>query len=533
MKFLKNLRKDKLKNNRGAVSLLVALTLLTFITILTGTFVTVSILRKSQSDSNIRIKQIYEADVDNIDEVYNSIILHANRTDGEWNRYKGVNNPKLYNTGLIPIYFDENGDVVELTSSSSQDEWDDWYDYDNQKWANAITKDSNGNITGYFVWIPRFEYSIDSTNKTISVNFIPESVHGAYGNVAATTGYTTDANGITTTTKDGKTYIIHPAFTNESSYNYQNGGWDNDISGFWVAKYAAGFQNATYGENAITVQYSPTLKYTTVNESYTSNYLTDTITENVTSISYPVFKANTAVYNVISTADSYLISKEIKSATSMYGLSNIDSHLEKNSEWGAVAYLAQSKYGLNGNSTNMNEIAVNSVDLNNTIYVNNASSGTLGNVYAVTGYGNDQNPILNDVNASSTKNITGVYDLSGCVWERTANYKINGSEGEPNWNRAMLIGMTTINDSTKYVTLYPDSYANCTKVGDALKETSTSGVDSNSWNADYSNYGNTNKVVLIRGGRYAHGTSAGLFAFDSSNGSPSSGHGFRVVLIVD
>ena len=530
MKFLKNLRKDKLKNNRGAVSLLVALTLLTFITILTGTFVTVSILRKSQSDSNIRIKQIYEADVDNIDEVYNSIILHANRTDGEWNRYKGVNNPKLYNTGLIPIYFDENGDVVELTSSSSQDEWDDWYDYDNQKWANAITKDSNGNITGYFVWIPRFEYSIDSTNKTISVNFIPESVHGAYGNVAATTGYTTDANGITTTTKDGKTYIIHPAFTNDSGNNFQNGGWDNDISGFWIAKYQAGFQNGTIGEVTRDVIYSPTLKYTTVHNNYTSNFLEETLTANQTSISYPVFKANTYVYNTISMGDSYLLIKEIKNANNMYGLSNVDSHLTKNSEWGACVYLAHSNKCLNGNSTDMNEIAVNSKNLKNTIYVNNAGSGKKAFVYAVTGYGSEN--VVNDVNASCTKNITGVFDLSGCAWEKTASYKRGEEASSVEWNSAMATSSTSV--SNKYLTLYEESYDSCAKVGDAIKETSTLGTGSNSWNTDRSAFSNPGNPVFIRGGRYDSNVSAGMFAFLYTDGNPGSiNGGFRVVLIVD
>lgn len=529
MKVLKNLRKEKFKNNKGAVSLLVAITLLTFITILTGTFVTVSILRKSQADSNVKIKQIYEKDVDNVDEVYNTIILHANRTNGEWNRYKGVNNPKLYNTGLIPIYFDENGNTIELTSSSTQDEWDDWYDYDNKKWANAITKDSNGNITGYFVWIPRFEYYIDEVNKSIEVNFIPESVCGAYGTSPATTGYSTDENGITTTIKDGKQFIIHPAFTNDSGNNFQNGGWDNELAGFWVAKYAAGFQNGTIGEAARTVQYSPTLKYTSV--YLISNFLESTITANSTSLSYPVFKANTYAYNCISPGDSFLISKEIKSATSMYGISNIDSHLEKNSEWGAVAYLAQSKYGLNGNFTDMNEIAVNEKNMNNSVYVNNANSGTLGNVYAVTGYGAGENPTLNDVNASTTKNITGVFDLSGCVWEGSSGYQLGEEATTAIWNSAIANSNTS--QSTKYVTLYSETYDTCIKVGDAIKETSTLGTGSNSWNSDDSEYTISENPVFKHGGSYTVGTRGGIFAFGYTWGRPHQNNGFRIVLIAE
>ena len=397
--------------------------------------------------------------------------------DGSWNGT--VNTPKIDGTGLTAVYW--NGtNWIKLTSTSSKEEWNKWYDYSKQNWANAQSDDGS-----MWVWIPRYEYKIDSTKKTIKVNFVK----------------------IGDTTTDG--YTLHPAFGTD----IDNGGWSTDLPGFWVAKYAAGYQNATVGEETKTVQYS-NLSYTELSES-TSNFLEETLTKGETKISYPVFKANTYAYNIISVGDAWLLSQEIDSA-SMYGLSNVDSHMEKNSEWGAVAYLTHSQYGVNGNTENMNEITINNKNLNNSIYVNNASSGTKANVYAVTSYGNNNTP--NDVNASSTKNMTGVFDLNGCVLERVAAFYQGGSASNPAWHSAMANSSTT--NSTKYLTLYTST----NKKGDATKETS-------GWNSDDFNFVSSSFPVFERGGNYSSGVSAGVFAYNKfSAGSPNYASGFRVCL---
>ena len=74
----------------------------------------------------------------------------------------------------------------------------------------------------------------------------------------------------------------------------------------------------------------------------------------------------------------------------------------KNSEWGAVAYLTQSSCGRNGI-----EISMNSKNLNN---LNSKY------IYAVTGYSGET---ANGVDASTTNNMSGVFDMRGCVWEFT------------------------------------------------------------------------------------------------------------------
>ena len=430
--------------------------------------------------------------------------------DGSWTGK--VNSPKLMK-GMTGIYWDETGKEVTVTT----DNQDKWYDYENQKWANAKTEDGS-----YWVWIPRYEYKI--TGTTIDVKFIETSK----------------------TTVDSDYTYIHPSFRDGRSNNYMNGEWDNEIAGFWVAKYAAGFQANTTSETSATtvvngndeVVYSDK-KYTSYYSSYTTNALSQTLTESGYStqkISYPVFKPLTYAYNIISTGDSYTIAQEIAKATNFYGLesSQTDSHMMKNSEWGAVAYLTQSKYGRNGT-----EVTINSKDVNGS-----------KNIRAVTGYSGSSTP--NGVDASSTNNKSGVFDLSGCVWERVAGYITNGDSNLSKYGSSYVAKTTADGNgyktlSTKYATVYPyntsfDSVLNnwpkynslktsTYGYGDAVLEISTSGSNNTSWNSDSSRFPYSSFPFFFRGGYFGSGTSAGAFAFDGTYGNPITIVGFRVVLV--
>ena len=64
----------KIKEEKGAVSALVIITVLTFIAVLLGAILTVTALRKSQLKSDMRIQDVYGADVDNVNEIYDSLI---------------------------------------------------------------------------------------------------------------------------------------------------------------------------------------------------------------------------------------------------------------------------------------------------------------------------------------------------------------------------------------------------------------------------------------------------------------------------
>ena len=163
--------------------------------------------------------------------------LEAENTEKKTNK---ANAPKLL-TGMIPIKFEmptatAMGTVVQTTAKDT-----DWYEYGTtydetndtttKRWANAQTEDGS-----MWVWIPRFAYKI--TGETIDVKFLigtSDNYYDEEGNIqTAQRQKTTDQ--IIDSTKE---YTVHPAFTNESSINYANGGWDKELTGIWVAKFAA------------------------------------------------------------------------------------------------------------------------------------------------------------------------------------------------------------------------------------------------------------------------------------------------------
>lgn len=66
--------------------------------------------------------------------------------------------------------------------------------------------------------------------------------------------------------------------------------------------------------------------------------------------------------NYISLNDAYLISKTLNGKNNIYGFKEkeTDSHLMKSSEWGAIVYLAKSKYGLENRDILINNVTLNS-----------------------------------------------------------------------------------------------------------------------------------------------------------------------------
>ena len=152
----------------------------------------------------------------------------------------------------------------------------------------------------------------------------------------------------------------------------------------------------------------------------------------------------------------------IQNAKTTYGINNADSHMMKNMEWGAVAYLKQSKYGLG-----TTDIAVNT---NSSYY----TGGGTSDAYKT------------NVAQSTTGNIYGVYDMSGGAWERVMGNMKNSS----NTFYSSNAGFTTAPDAKYYDSYKYDSSSNKThargKLGDATKETlATFGNTSGGWYSDY------------------------------------------------
>ena len=273
-----------------------------------------------------------------------------------------------------------------------------------------------------------------------------------------------------------------------------------------------------------------------------------------TAIKYPTFQGLTYSMNYINHSDAFSISRALTDEGNIYKFSNkeTDSHLIKNSEWGAVSYLGQSQYGLNGTN-----IRINNLTLNNSVKT----------IYAVTGYAaktlqdgdtklEDARPVSSTEKvykwtekegqtASCTGTIYGIYDMSGGAWERTAAIVNNGNENLNIYGKAIMNALNN-GKSTEYVTVYPkgetsgqslddaskSNYIANTKIyGDAIRETSTTGLGQTSWYSDYSYFVGAYGPFFVRGGDYWGTSGVGLFYFNRTNGTSRYDNGFRSVLV--
>lgn len=387
--------------------------------------------------------------------------------------------------GMIPVTFDSSGNTVVADTKTE------WYNYDEKKWANAVSVTSasrsnyqskpgtiidENDILAYFVYVPRYRYQLwnaengVSNEQTINIEFETSGENKKNG------------------TKNGE-WLTHPAFTFGNT----------ELNGIWVGKFELTGTGST-----------PTTKPN-------QNSLTN---QNIST-----------AWNTIR-----LFSTNVE-----YGLTSYDAHMMKNSEWGAVAYLSHSKYGKNG------EVWINNVNTGTGVANNgvqwgpsitgcagtSASAGVQNNMTACASGYDYKNK---GVNASTTGNIYGIYDMSGGVWERVVASVVN-----ENGTFIPASSGFTNKPESKYYDEYPyntDSYNfSISKLGDAMRETRkrTSGSTQN-WYNDYTNMpGNlsdcANCVWVDRGGYASDGGSAGLFYVGRSPGDAWTSLGSRAVVV--
>ena len=384
-------------------------------------------------------------------------------SDGSYSEEKGVNTPNL-GEGMTPIKWDETKkDWVETYGSDPE-----WYNYgeteSTRKWANAKTSDGS-----MWVWIPRYAYSITSGYHKSGADINSTAPEEGAGTIEVefmkgiSSESSTGRTNFQNVSGEGK-WNIHPAF------NY-----GQTVSGIWVAKFEA---SNSSGKIKVVPGVS-SWRSITVNDIYT----------------------NCLNYN-----------------------KTLNSHMMKNDEWGAVAYLSKSKYGKQNE-----EVWIN----NSSSYItgsagNSASAGS--NTGTTTDYTSTQG-----VKASTTGTVHGVYDMSGGAWEYVAAYVNNGNSSLTSY------GSSLVNGEAKTKNVYSkgssdsrdNNYsANSSKYGDAVYETSANGNSSNSsWYGDYSIFPYTSNPFFNRGGYYSNGTVAGVFYFNSGDGVGNSFRSFRPVLV--
>ena len=358
----------------------------------------------------------------------------------------GANAPKL-TEDMIPVKWNENIDGGCWVVTNEKD--DKWYSYKEKKWANVmmrnnmVLKDKSINVQDatieemknkpieiegdMFVWIPRFAYQVLGAYHNGGSN-----VRGVF-NIHFLEGITDKPYPDEIIKYDNVSgnnkWNIHPAFT-----------YGEEVSGIWVSKFEA--SNDNNGNIQIIPNVAMNWNNIRIDDCFQKCY----------------------IYN-----------------------QRANSHMMKNVEWGAVAYLSQSIYG----SCNVEKNATQTTGGTN--YIVNVSQSTTGNVY-------------------------GVYDMNGGTNEYVAAYFDNGNA-------------KFTNESKKNVDVYSNYELSVQKYGDSIYETSSKGTDSFAWNQGNSVFVDNMNPYFLRGGSGITGVNTGIFSFEKTNGT-SNTYTFRPTLIV-
>ncbi len=152
--------------------------------------------------------------------------------------------------------------------------------------------------------------------------------------------------------------------------------------------------------------------------------------------------------------------------------------------------------------------------------------------------------------------MTGIYDISGGLWERTASYVANSNANLLKYGKSVAYNGDILKmESTKYTMVYPHdstldntgiastaeninkasiaNYRKNTKIyGDAIRETSTTGTGMEAWNNDFSIFVGLFSPFTFRGGSFCWDSSnAGNFSFRRDDGFSNCFDGFRPVVV--
>ena len=496
--------------------------------------------------------------------------------------------------GMIPVVISSNG----ITSTVSEDDAS-WYNYNNKEWANMVLVNdssrstyqntsgvvvSEDDILAYYVWIPRYKYRISEVKCSTLTNPTYEEYPSCYVYVLSDSDKTLLINWWYSYVQDAITqgYVSGPYTLEEATTDVNNalqtGTFSNATLGFEASTsdFIAGYNNNN-PDNQITytTEFSSSNKITGPREIdiiYEDKSTTKTLGDAVnTYYTHPAFTfGNTEVNGIwvgkfetggtatvplikpnISSLRNQTVSAEFTTAqrfgTSTYGMtSNVDAHMMKNSEWGAVAYLSHSRYGVN------REVYIN----NSSGYYTGRSGGNVGGSTAInTVYTNQTSTILynssgfytwdgylleyntntksgtHDISkvASTTGNITGVYDMSGGAWEYVMGYY---SPASSTWGATSSYNYAGF--SSQPNSKYYDDYTSTNLLtacnggicyGHGLSEV-------RNWYGDYDYFVGDSTPWFGRGCDYNVGSGAGSFDFSSSDGNANYFGAARSVLVV-
>ena len=364
-------------------------------------------------------------------------------------------NAPVLASNMIPVYYDATAKVWKKADIKNKAIENRWYNYENHIWANAVTvKEANrqtylnasvgtpismDDINTMWVWIPRFN-AVTPSNYNGGTQALPNAIDVTF-------------------VKPNETAI--DAFTFGTK----------QLSGFWYAKFE--------------------LSHTTLASSSATNNLGCT-NETCANANGIIIKPNVTSLRFNNVSNFFFASRSMEQLNNSFGFvsTEVDTHMNKNNEWGAVAYLTQSIYGRCVSSIACTEVGIN----NNSGYITGigAAPGT-SNTSSTT---NTYDTVLG-MSASTTSNIYGIYDMNGGAWEYVMGIynKTIGSSG-----------FTSLPNEKYY-----SNYTATTYQGHVLTETAR-------WYGDNASFVNSGLPWFRRGGYYSDGMNAGVFNFDDVNG---------------
>ena len=408
----------------------------------------------------------------------------------------GANKPVLA-SNMIPVYYDEANDVWKKANTNNIDKNNPWYSYNSTgeykgMWANAVTvKEANrqtylnatpgtvismDDINTMWVWIPRFN-AVTPSNYNGGTKEKPNAIDVTF-------------------VKQNETAIDAFTFGNKN------------LSGFWYAKFET--------------------SHTTLASSTTDNNL-GCSNETCSNANGIIVKPNVKSLRYNNVSNFFFASRSMEQIGNSFGFvsAEVDTHMSKNNEWGAVAYLTQSIYGRCTNSTTCSEVGIN----------NSFDS----NYKPTTGYGapagSDENVTNGAYNtslgkdASTTGTIYGIYDMSGGAEEYVMGV-LADTNGKPRsgYSSSSNSGFTgMLYDGTTYTGVaFPDSkyynlYTGSSYTGHALTETKN-------WYSDNAYFVNSGTPWFVRGGVYILDIYAGVFNFNYDFGYAFANNGLRLVI---
>ena len=411
--------------------------------------------------------------------IYTRQILDQNETLDS----SGANKPVLA-SNMIPVYYDEIEEVWKKADVNNSNSSYQWYSYESSgnykgMWANAVTVTSTNratylnaavgttipmdDINTMWVWIPRFN-AVTPSNYNGGTKEKPNAIDVTF-------------------VKQNETAI--DAFT----------FGDKELSGFWYGKFEIG----------------GTLASSCTNE-----------TCNVSNI---VVKPNVTSLRSQTVSSFFFASRSMEQTGNSFGFVNseVDTHMSKNNEWGAIAYLTQSIYGRCTNRTTCTEIGKN-----------NSSSFMAGYGAPAGSDSSVTNGAYNTVlgkDASTTGTIYGIYDMSGGAHEYVmgvlADTNGNPRSGYSSSTNSGFTGM--LQDGTTYTGVsFPDGkyynlYTGSSYTGHALTETKN-------WYSDMASFVSSFNPWFVRGSYYNVGAIGGVFSFFNIGGNSDGIISSRLVI---